>query len=248
MQFHRVSYLRRGTAVAFAGFLSSLVAAQTPATGVHARATPADYATSRQTGSATYAVSLIPADRVRHLFAVDISKFYLVFEVACYPSPAGTVTLKPADFLLLPASRSDFVHPAEASTIAAVIADENTPKPRSRGSEIVTEATIGYESGTDPYTGRPVHGVYTSGGVGVVNGQNDSPPPPPRPGASPQDRVSLENQLEDKSLPQGTFTAPVAGFLYFPADSFKKAKGNYQLEYLSDAAGKIDLTLSPKQK
>jgi len=65
--------------------------------GVHARATPADYATSQQGKIATYAASLLSAGEVKRIFAFDITKTYLVFEVACYPGQAGPVTIDPAD-------------------------------------------------------------------------------------------------------------------------------------------------------
>lgn len=244
----RSSYTVLRKVIILTVLISSLGLAQTPATGLHARATPADYAASQQVNGTTYAASLIPADQVRHLFAVDISKNYLVFEVACYPSATGAVTTNPASFLIKPGSQGEFVHPADASTIAGFIQDKNMPRPRSRETDITTAATIGYESGTDPYTGRPVHGVYTASEVGVANGRDNYPPPPPRPGSSPQERRALEDQLADKSLAEGTFTVPVAGFVYFPLDPLKKAKGNYDLQYLTDEPGKVNLLIQTKKK
>jgi hypothetical protein len=254
--FYRVLNFRHIAAIVFAAILTPLASAQTPTTGVHARATAADYAVSQQTNHATYAASLIPADQVKHLFPIDISKTYLVFEVACYPSQSGPVALNPVavnprDFLIKSASHSEFVHPTDALTIAAFNQDKRTPPSLpGRGPQVTTEVGVGYESGRDPYTGQRVHGTYTEAGVGVTNnpGPDMYPPPRPRPGSSPQDRQALENELSDKSLPRGTFTAPVAGFLYFAAEPLKKSKGTYDLQHLDGAASKIDLIVPAKQK
>jgi len=228
--------------------VTSLASAQTPTTGVHPRSTPADYAVSRESNGIFYAASLVPADQVRHLFAADISKTYVVFEVACYPSQSGSVAIDPNNFLIKPRGNSEFVRPTDASTVASIIQEKNMPRRRETGADVVTTAGVGYETGTDPYTGRRVHDTYTEVGVGVGTGRDNFPPPPPRPGSTPQDRAALENQLADKSLPQGSFTVPVAGFLYFPADLLKKAKGDYDLQYLNDASGKVDLVVPAKSR
>ena len=60
--------------------------------------------------------------------------------------------------------------------------------------------------------------------------------------------MALENQLSDKSLPQGAFAAPVAGFLYFAAEPLKKSKGDYDLQHLTDNTGKVDLLVPTKAK
>lgn len=224
---------------------SSLVAGQNPP-GLHPRATPADYAVTQQSKSATYAASLIPADQVKHLFAIDISKTYVVFEIACYPQ-SGSISLDPTDFVIKSPKYSEFVRPADATTVAAVMQDKNTPRPPSaRSTDVYTEAGVGYETATDPATGRRVHGTYTEAGVGVGNGPNAPYPYPPRPGASPQDRMTLEQELAEKALPAGNVTSPVAGYLYFPASSLKKSNGSYQLQYLGDPSGRVELQVPAK--
>lgn len=243
MRLCRVSYLPTGAVLAFAVFLSSISSAQIPASGVRARSMPADYAVSGQTSHATYAASLIPADQVKHLFPVDISKTYLVFEVACYPSPSGPVSIGPGDFLIKSGPKSDFIHPTDATTIAAFIEDKrNPPSVPSRGPQVSTEVAVAHVSGPG------YHGTYTEAGVGVSNQPDYGPPPPPRPGSSPQDRVALENELADKSLPKGAFASPVAGYLYFPAEPLKKANGAYDLQHLGDDSGKVDLPVPSKRK
>lgn len=247
--FWRMPYLSHRTAIVFAAVVSSIATAQTPATGVHPRATPADYAASRQTNGTTYAAALVSADQVRHIFASDITKSYVVFELAVYPPQPGSTVVSPDDFLVKTGGNSEFVHPADAATIASVIQQKNMPPRRvDHTSDVVTSAGVGYETGTDPYTGRRVHDTYTEIDVGVGAAPKTFPPPPPRAGSSPQDRQLLENQLADKALPKGSFPQPVAGFLYFPAASLKKPKGDYHLQYLSDASGRVDLVIPAKAK
>jgi hypothetical protein len=184
-------------------------------------------------------------DEVNHLFAFDISRDYLVFEVACYPEENGRLQLQADDFVVKTNDKSEVAHRADPQTIAARTQQKSAPKPSS--PTVYTEANVGYESGTDPYTGRRVHGVYTGGGVGV---STYPAPQYPTPGGYPQDRALLENQLWSKSLPEGTFTAPVAGYLYFPSSLLKKkSKDGYLLQYQgSDSSSRMDLQVPAKSK
>lgn len=232
------------------GSLGALAGLAQTGSGVHARPAPTDYSVVQKAGTATYAASLLPASEVKNLFAVDISKDYLVFEVACYPTASNMVSVHPDDFLIKAGSHGEFVHPSDAVTVASLIQQKNSPRPRigGRDTEVYTSANVGYESGTDPYTGRRVHGVYTGGGVGVGTGPPEPPPPLP-PGSTPQDRAILESQLSDKAVPSGSFSAPVAGFVYFPKKEIKKkTNGAYDLEYLSDSGGRVDLRVPAKTR
>lgn len=239
------SSLFQGTAL-IAAFGSVLAFAQTSA-GFHPRPAPSDYAAFQQTKAVTYAASVIPAEQVRRIFSADISSTYVVFEIACYPSSGTAVGLDPSDFAVKTGA-GEFVHPADAATVAAVIQEKNAPKPPSaRTTDIYTTAGVGYESGTDPYTGRRVHGVYTEAGAGVGSGPNGAPPYPPPPGSTPQDRANLAAQLADKALPEGNITAPIAGFVYFPASSLKKkSSGKYELQYLDNASSAVTLPVPVK--
>ena len=246
-----MSLLRLGM-VLTAGIFSAafFVSAQTPY-GVHPRPSPADYAASRQTPSATFAASLVARDEIKRLFSVDISKNYVVIEVGIYPSQSGSVQIAADDFLVKTgASGSAYTHPADAATVASVMQEKNTPKPPSRNTPtVVTTAGIGYDSGTDPYTGRRVHGVYTEAGAGVGTGAPDTfPPRTPPNGSTDYDRMTLEQQLGRRALSNGSFTAPVAGFLYFPAREVKKKSGTYELDYLADGTGTVRLDIPAKTR
>lgn len=209
---------------------------------VHPRS-PSDYAVSAQLNGATLAASILSSDQVKHIFAVDISKSYVVIEVACFPGPNTSLDVHPDDFLIKTGTKGEFVHPADGVTVASAIQGKTLPPPPSR-STVHTEAAVGYQTGTDAY-GRRVHSVYTEAGAGV--GPDSNPPPDPRPGSSPQDRQNLEDQLMDRFLGEGRTAAPVAGYLYFPTASLKKSPANtYQLQYFGDAGQKVDLSVTAK--
>lgn len=248
MSFLRIGPVLPTTILAGAFLLSAQV--QTPY-GVHPRPSPAGYAVLQTTPSATFAASLVPRDEVKRLFSVDISKSYAVVEVGIYPSQSGAIQIAADDFLIKTgASGSEYTHPADAVTVASVIQDKNTPRPLSRNSPtVVTTAGVGYESGTDPYTGRRVHGVYTEAGTGVAMGGPDTfPPGPPPKGSTDYDRMTLQQQLAQRALPNGSFSAPVAGFLYFPAKEMKKKNGVYELDYLTGGNGTVRLNIPAKTR
>ena len=244
------SHLRSVFAVSFLAASGSALFGQAPPLGVHPRPAASDYAVSQQTSSATFAASLVPRAEVKRLFAVDITNTYVVLEVACYPTSSASIAISPDDFLVKSGSASDFVHPADAVTIAAVMQDKNTPRRASTGSTTVAAtAGIGYESETDPYTGRRIHGTYTEVGTGVgVGGPDAGPPMPPPPGSTSYDRMTLEQQLAQRALPSGSFSAPVAGFVYFPAREIKKKNGTYELEYLTSGSGTVRLQVPGKSR
>lgn len=243
----------RHSAVSWFALLSAcslVLVAQEQPRGIHPRSTADEYATKAQANGQIYAASLVPADQVRHLFAFDISKSYVVFEVACYPGDKPPLQIEADSFVVKTGNKGDAVHQADAGTVAADVQRQNIPRPASRTSDVYTEANVGYESGTDPYTGRRVHGVTTGGGVGVGSGQPDGGAPRyPTPGGTPQDRELLQTQLQQRALPGGAFDHPVAGYLYFLRSSIKKdARGAYALEYSTDSSQTVHLTITTSKK
>jgi hypothetical protein len=207
--------------------------AQQQPRGVPARSSPNNYTAHLTVDGLTYAASLVPADEVKHIFAFDISKSYIVFEVAVYSQTGLPVNLEPDGFVVRSSQTGDSARRADSTTVASVIQQKNIPPPPSKVGPVTASTEVGYESGRDPYTGQRVHGTYTAAQVGVGAGDN-GPRPMPSPGGYPQDRELLENQLWDKSLPGGRSPGPTAGYLYFSSASLKKkASGVYELEYLS---------------
>ncbi len=246
-----MQFARAGASICF---LFCVVAfAQQPAQqprGVPARSTPGEYPAHFESNGTTYAAALISGDEVKHIFAFDISKSYVVFEVAAYPANASRPSIDPSNFLLRIAQSGDFLHPVDSETVASVIQHKNLPRPPSKVPPVVASTEVGYETGRDPYTGQRVHGTYTNTQVGVGTGRDPGPPPSPSPGGYPQDRELLENQLWDKSFPTGDVVRPTAGYLYFPSSLLKKkSNGGYELQYLAlDAAAseKIQLQIPAK--
>ncbi len=224
--------------LAVALFCSAAASAQLPpqkqqSRGVPPRTSPADYPAHLELKGANYAAALLSSDQVKHIFAFDISKSYVVFEVAVYPAAGSRLEIDPDGFVVRGAQTADFIHPADSITVASVIQQKNLPRQSQKTGVVVASTEIGYESGHDPYTGRPVHGTYTASQVGVGTGPDGCPPPMPSPGGYPQDRELLEDQLWGTSLPEGAIVRPTAGYLYFPASSLKKKAGNsYELDYL----------------
>jgi hypothetical protein len=78
----------------------------------------------------------------------------------------------------------------------------------------------------DLVTGQPVHvhGVSTSAGVGVSNG-NSVPAD-----IADHDREIIEPNSMKRGLPEAKVSIPVAGYLYFPLPKAKK-DAKYQLVY-----------------
>ena len=216
--------------------LCAAIAFAQQSNGLPPRANAADYQARVSVAGVTYAASLVPAEEVKHQFAFDITKSYVVFEIALYPGTGSAADVDPNGFTVRVSQNGDQVRSADAATVASVIQQKNLPPPPSKTGPVVASTAIGYESGRDPYTGQRVHGTYTDTQVAV--GRPDyGPPPMPSPGGYPQDRQLLENQLWAKSLPAGKLVRPIAGYLYFPTSSLKKkASGMYELEYLGSAS------------
>ena len=228
-------------------FSPVLLLAQGANRGIAPRSAPGDYPAHSAAGGVTFAAAVVPTAQVKKLFAFDISKDYVVFEVASYPGSGNMSQLTADQFLVRPAKATDPVRPSDPTTVASDIQQKHIPRRGSgSGPTVVAGTEVGYESGRDPYTGQRVHGTYTSTGVGVGVGGDPGPPRMPSPGGYPQDRELLENQLWDKMLPDGQFDRPVAGYLYFPSSLLKrKASPGYELEYLG-GNDKVKLTLPAK--
>lgn len=217
--------------------------------GVPARATPADYPAHVEVDGVSYGAAVLSPDQVKHIFAFDISKTYVVFEVAVYPA-RGAMNIDPDSFVVRLAHSADYVHPADSVTVASVIQQKNLPPQNQQKSGVVVASTeVGYESGRDPYTGRPVHGTYTASQVGVNTDPDLAPPRMPSPGGYPQDRELLEDQLWTKGMPERAIQRPTAGYLYFPVSLLKKKSGDsYELAYLSSGRDEPAPLATPLQR
>ncbi len=228
----------------------SVLLAKSP-DGIRPRPGPSDYPAQEKTAGVTMAAQVIPPSQVRKIFATDLNKGgYIVIEVAVYPEDGKAVDLSASDFMLRIGSDSAMIRSVDADAIAAVLRQKNTPPaPHGRDVNVYTVGEVGYESGGyDPATGRRTHGVYTDTGVGVETGPPGSQAPqPPRPGSTDRDQYSMQQELQDKGLPEGKASQAVAGYLYFPKPSGKLRNTLYEVNWYGQDA-KLSLSVPPPPK
>ena len=202
--------------------------------GIRPRGSPADYPAHVTSDGVTIASAVVPAAQVRKIFAMDLNRGgYVVVEVAVYPESGGEVDVSSGDFMLSATGESSAIPPVSARSIAGVLDRKNSPQ-RSRDTNV--GVAIGYETGTDPVTGQRRSGTYT--GVAVANGPPGTLGPPP----TGPDPWTMQQELEERSLPDGKSTQPVAGYLYFPKLSKKSRNGGYDLTYYG-VSSKIRLSI-----
>lgn len=215
--------------------------------GIRPRGNSTDYPAHQSGKGVAIAAAAIAPEQVAKLFATDLNRGgYLVVEVAVYPEVGGEIDILSRDFLLRIGSDPTIVRPVSGQAIAAAVQRKNTPKPRQPGDvTLYPTATVGYETGT--YNGQRHGGVYTAAGVGVGIGDT-GPIGPPRPASTDQDRSTMQQELEDKGLPEGKTTQAVAGYLYFPRPaSAKHTRSTYSLTYYA-AEGQVSLAVPPPTK
>ncbi len=203
--------------------------------GIRPRGSPADYPAHGTGDGVTVAAVVIPPAQVRKIFATDLNAGgYIIVEVAVYPESGREADVSSGDFMLGGGGESSAVAPVNAGSIAGAL--DRKAAPQIRGANV--DAAVGYERGTDPVTGRRASSVYT--GVGVSNDPPGTLGPPP----TGPDPWSMQQELEERSLPDGKTTQPVAGYLYFPKLSKKSKHAGYELTYYS-ANGRLRLSVPP---
>jgi hypothetical protein len=210
-------------------------------TGIRPRDSALDYAAHQSGAGATLGAVVVPPDQVKKLFAVDLNKLgYIVVEMAVYPDENLEIAAR--DFLLRTVSDGSTVRPASPATIAGRLHTKNSPPPQLPSRvQVYGSETVGYESAT--YGGRRAGGVYTEStvGVGVGGPPMTPPPPPPRSGKKDTDALSVQVDLENQALPEGRFSQPVAGYLYFPTTA---KKTSLEITWYG-AGGQVRLPLPP---
>jgi hypothetical protein len=193
--------------------------------GTAPRSSAAKYRSHSEKDGFSLGAEFLPKKLSSKVFAADVNSCCIVVQVAVYPEKDDTVDLSLFDFSLVEVKSDNSVRPESSTTVAARLEKKKNPP---RGVDVVTSGAVGYESGTymDPVTGQPVHvhGVSTSAGVGVSNG-NSVPAD-----IADHDREMIERELYEKGLPEGRVSIPVAGYLYFVLPNAKK-NAKYQLFY-----------------
>jgi hypothetical protein len=203
------------------------------ADGLTPRDTPADYPVHKVTADNVAIAAALPGrDDLRRFFSAELSRDWLIVEVAVFPGDAR-VKLKSADFQLEVHDRDavTFLHPAEPS---AVVASARPAREPARFGE--PHGSVGYET----TIGGNIHSQRAGG---AIESSIDQPSPPPLTGGSGE----LEAELSGRSLPYGLASAPVAGYLYFPLRAKKRSKLHYALKYTSPAGGiTLELPAAPR--
>jgi hypothetical protein len=107
--------------------VASLVLADS--SGVLPKNSPSQYQAQAETDDATIAASVIPPDRAAKLFTSDVSRKYIIVELAAYPRPGHEVDIHLLDFELksLYGSKS---HPASPEEVAAVWGQKQPQLPK----------------------------------------------------------------------------------------------------------------------
>lgn len=203
--------------------------------GVVPRSTAGKYAAHAEAGGAALGATLLTSKDVHKAFSTDLTQCCLVVEVALYPGKDKSLDVSPDDFILRLAGTETAVKPSSATLLAWQLQKKNAD---SAGVHPVGEVHVGYESGTDPLTGQRVHGVEAGGGVGIAVGGD----PAAAQASTDRDRNVMELELTEKALPEGTVSAPVAGYLYFSLPKDNK-KAGHQLEYTLNGQ-KVSLKLN----
>ena len=228
---------------------ASLALADDPK-GIRPRGSSGDYPAHQSVGGVTAAAALVSPDEVNKIFATDLNAGgYIVVEVAIYPQDGKEAEITSGDFQLRIGPDTAAIRAVSARAIAAALQRKSNPNPQAghrNDINIYPTATIGYETGRDPY-GRRRGGVYidVAIGVGVDNDPGASAPPSSR----DEDRSAMEQELTDKGLPEGRTTQAVAGYLYFPKPARKQSKAAAELTwYGSDRVVHLKIPAARRNK
>lgn len=226
--------------------LVSAVALMAGAPGIRPRASTAEYPAHASTGVAEFGAVVIPAGEAKKIFAADIDKAgYIVIEVGVFPAGGQEIDLSPLDFTL----RTDPNAAAERTADIDAVAAAARPGAPASGAEAPSEEVIGtagasvqHVSYPDPVTGKKTGATIVGVNSGVsadrTSGAHQT---------SGGDAGRLEQQLWEKSLPDGRTSAAVAGYLYFPKPARKARNSSWVLRW-ENAAGRVDIDIPKSVK
>lgn len=170
-------------------------------------------------------VVLLSQEQVRKAFVSDVGQCCVVTEIALYPTKDKALEVSLNDFALR-VSGADTAAKAASAKLVATSLQKNAGS--TRDVTVSPTVGVGYESaGYDPVTGGRTSGGMTRS-AGVIVGIGGSGP---KPGSTDKDRAAMETELGEKGLPEGSASAPVAGYVYFPLASRKKGTP-LQMEYM----------------
>jgi hypothetical protein len=210
--------------------LALLAAASVAASGPRGtvpKAAANRYPSHAEQDSFSVGAALLTSDEVRKTFVSEVNRCCVVVEVALYPAKDKPQSVSLDDFSVRVLGSETAVKPSSAKVVAARIQKSAESQ---RDITVSPSAGVGYESST--YGG---HATYKA--VGVAVGISE---PGSHSGSSERDRDTMQTELGEKGLPEGTASVPVAGYLYFPLT--KKKNTPLQLECTMNGS-KVVLTL-----
>ena len=184
------------------------------------------YPAHAEQDSFSVGAALLTSDEVRKTFVSEVNRCCVVVEVALYPAKDKPQSVSLDDFFVRMLGSETAVKPSSAKVVAASIQKSAESQ---RDVTVSPSVGVGHESGT--YS----HGTYTE--VGVAIGISE---PGSHSGSSERDRDTMQTELSEKGLPEGTASAPVAGYMYFPLT--RKKNTPLQLECALNGS-KVVLTL-----
>ncbi len=196
--------------------------------GVPPRAASTDYPLHGRADTTTIAAAIVPPNQVSKMFSPDISKDYIVVEVAIYPENGVPFDAHSADFSLRVGER---IGRTDAPLDVAPWPDRRTPAIRSP-VDVTAEVGVALESDNDPVYGRQ-HGTATYTGVAVSAPGHDNLPPPPDSHVDPR---IVQDKVQRMALAEGDTRVPIAGYLYFPQYAKRKKTDEIELRYAKDYA------------
>lgn len=184
------------------------------------------YPSHAEQDSVSVGAALLTSDEVRKTFVSEVNRCCVVVEVALYPPKDKPQSVSLDDFSVRVMGSETAVKPSSAKVVAASI---------QKSAESQRDVTVSPSVGVGHESGTYGHGTYTE--VGVAIGVSE---PGSHSGSSERDRDTMQTELSEKGLPEGTASAPVAGYLYFPLT--KKKNTPLQLE-CALKGNKVVLTL-----
>jgi len=194
--------------------------------GTVPRASAEKYALHTTQDGVGIGVVLLSQEQARKQFVSDVNRCCVVVEIALYPEKDKPVSVSLDDFALSTVGSESASKPASAKVVAASLQKKAAD---TRDISVYPSVGVGYETGGyDPVTStRTPGGTYKQVGVGVGIGGNG-----PQAGSTEKDRAAMETELAEKGLPEGSASAPVAGYVYFPLT--RKKGTQLQLSYTAN--------------
>ena len=169
------------------------------------------YTSHAEKDGVSVGAALLTSDEVHKTFVSEVNRCCLVVEVAFYAAKDKPQAVSLDDF-----------------SVRVVAASIQKSAESQRDITVSPSVGVGRESGT-------YRGTYTEVGVAIGVSEHGS-----HSGSSERDRDTMSTELSEKGLPEGTASAPVAGYLYFSLT--KKKNTPLQLDCVLNG-NRVSLTL-----